>query len=62
MNDNELDIVYTKFCRSMSEIGEPDTPLFLARFALLAIMRIGNAETVLELIAQASDRRDYQRP
>jgi hypothetical protein len=61
MSDNELDIVYTKFCKAMSEVGEPDAPLFLARFALLAMVRIGNADAVLELIAQAKDAEDFQR-
>ncbi|RQH09052.1 hypothetical protein [Paraburkholderia dinghuensis] len=55
MTDSELDTVYTRFCRTMTELGEPDTPLFLARFALLAIERIGNAQTALSLIDAACE-------
>ena len=54
MSDNELDTVYTTFCKTLSEVGEPDAPLFLARFALLAIVHIGKADAVLELISQAA--------
>lgn len=60
MTDSELDTVYTRLCKTMTELGEPNAPLFLARFALLAIDRIGNAQTALGLIDAA--REDLDTP
>lgn len=55
MTDAELDAVYTRLCKKMTELGEASAPLFLARFALLAIEKIGDAETSLGLIDAARD-------
>ncbi|AYQ37659.1 hypothetical protein BLA9940_06358 [Burkholderia aenigmatica] len=55
MTDTERDTLYTDLCRTMTRIGEPDAPLFLARFALLSIEAIGDPSTVARLIADASD-------
>ncbi|WP_027794020.1 hypothetical protein [Paraburkholderia acidipaludis] len=55
MTDSELDTVYTRLCKTMTEVGETQAPLFLARFALLAIERIGNADASLGLIAAAHE-------
>ena len=55
MTDSELDKVYTRLCKTMTELGEANVPLFLARFALLAVERIGNAETSLGLIDAARE-------
>jgi hypothetical protein len=55
MTDSELDTVYTRLCNTMTEVGEAQAPLFLARFALLAIERIGNADAALNLIAVAHE-------
>ena len=55
MTDSELDTVYTRLCKTMTELGEPSSPLFLARFALLAIGRLGNADAALRLIENACD-------
>lgn len=55
MTDSELDTVYTRLCKTMTEVGEAQAPLFLARFALLAIEQIGNADATLGLIAAARD-------
>jgi hypothetical protein len=55
MTDSELDTVYTRLCNTMTEVGEAQAPLFLARFALLAIERIGNADAALGLIAAAHE-------
>lgn len=60
MTDSELDRVYTRLCKTMTELGEANAPLFLARFALLAVERIGNAETSLGLIDAA--REGIQAP
>ena len=55
MNDLELDAAYTSLCKTMAGLGEPNAPLFLARFALLAIERIGDAEAVRRLIDAAAE-------
>jgi hypothetical protein len=55
MTDSELDAVYTRLCQAMTELGEPLAPLFLARFALLACTRIGDAEVVMRMIEAASE-------
>ncbi|SDC61323.1 hypothetical protein [Paraburkholderia lycopersici] len=55
MTDNELDTVYTHLCKTMTGLGEANGPLFLARFALLTIERIGNAQTCLGLIDAAGE-------
>jgi hypothetical protein len=56
MTDAELDQLYTRMCRTMTDLGEPRAPLFLARFALLAMSRIGDAQVVRELIDAAADQ------
>jgi hypothetical protein len=58
MTDSELDAVYTRLCKTMTDLGEANAPLFLARFALLAVERIGNAQAALALIDAA--REDMQ--
>ena len=55
MTDTELDAVYTRLCTTMTQLGEPVAPLFLARFALLAIDRIGDAEAAQRLIDAAAE-------
>jgi hypothetical protein len=55
MTDAELDELYSQLCRTMTEVGETHSALFLARFALLAMVRIDNAACVQQLIAEAAD-------
>ena len=55
MKDSELDAVYTQLCRTMTELGEDNAPLFLARFALLAIQRIADPEAARQLIGDAAE-------
>ncbi|ABE30238.1 hypothetical protein DR64_409 [Paraburkholderia xenovorans LB400] len=55
MTDIELDAVYTRLCKTMTDVGETNASLFLARFALLAITRLGEADAVLNLIAEAGE-------
>jgi hypothetical protein len=55
MNTDDLDLAYTTLCRTMTTLGESNSTLFLARFAMLAITRLGNAASALELIAAAAD-------
>lgn len=54
LTDTELDAAYTRFCHQMTALGEAQAPLFMARFALLAMNHIGNASAVQQLIAQAA--------
>ena len=55
MTDTELDAVYTRLCTTMTQRGEAAAPLFLARFALLAIDRICDADAALRLIDAAAE-------
>jgi hypothetical protein len=55
MNASDLDAVYTHLCRTMTAVGEERAPLFLARFALLAIDRLGDANVVRELTEAAAE-------
>lgn len=55
MTDAELDAVYTRLCRVMTGLGEPSATLFLARFALLAITHIDDADAVARLIDDAEE-------
>ena len=54
LTDTELDACYTQFCHQMTAVGEAQAPLFMARFALLAMSRIGDAAAVQLLTAQAA--------
>ncbi len=54
LSDSDLDAVYTDFCKTMTRLGEASAQQFLARFALLAMTRIGNREIVSNLIAAAA--------
>lgn len=55
ITDSERDTVYANLCHTMTRIGETPAPLFLARFALLAIEAIGDAAVAERLIAEARD-------
>jgi hypothetical protein len=55
MNDAELDQLYTHLCRTMTELGESSSSLFLARFALLAMTHIDDTVIVRELLAAAAE-------
>ena len=54
MTDAELDTVYTRLCHTMTQLGEAHAPLFLARFALLAIGEMDDPAASLRLIDEAS--------
>ena len=55
MTDSELDAVYTRLCKTMTRLGENNAPLFLARFAMLAIDRIADGEVAQQLIESAAE-------
>ena len=54
MTEAELDTAYTHLCKTMTELGETRAPLLLARFALLAMVRIGDTAAVQGLIDSAA--------
>ena len=54
LTDTELDACYTQFCHQMTAVGEAQAPLFMARFALLAMSRIGDAAAVQQFTEQAA--------
>ncbi len=55
MSDIELDNLYTELCHTMGGLGEQRSPLLLARFALLAMGAIGQADVVQRLLRDAAD-------
>ncbi|SIT45213.1 conserved hypothetical protein [Paraburkholderia piptadeniae] len=55
MTDAELDVVYTRLCKTMTQLGEAHAALFLARFALLAIQKVDDPAVSLSLIDAASE-------
>ncbi|WHZ12826.1 MAG: hypothetical protein OJF60_003267 [Burkholderiaceae bacterium] len=54
MTDSQRDAIYTALCNTMTGLGEANAPLFLARFALLAIERLDDAEDAQRLIDAAA--------
>ncbi len=50
----ELDAAYTRLCETLGAVGEAQAPLLLARFALLAIVHIGDAAVVQGLLSEAA--------
>lgn len=54
MTDSELDLVYTRLCNTLTQLGEPQAQLYLARFALLAITQLGDSRVVEGLITAAA--------
>ena len=54
MTDQELDNVYAHLCHTLTRLGEPAALLFLARLALLAFDRLGDAEAAQQLIDAAA--------
>ena len=61
LTESELDAIYTHFCKTMTGIGEAQSPLFLARFALLAMTQIGDSTVIQQLIDMAADKPDEAR-
>ncbi|HEX7684714.1 MAG TPA: hypothetical protein VF446_14475 [Trinickia sp.] len=53
MTDHQLDAVYTTMCRTLARLGEKGAPLFLARFALLALVELNDQAIALRLIEAA---------
>ncbi|CAB3636414.1 hypothetical protein [Paraburkholderia rhynchosiae] len=55
MTDSDLDTIYTRLCKTMTQLGEANASLFLARFAMLAIHTIDDPAVALHLIDDASE-------
>jgi hypothetical protein len=53
MTETQIDSLYGELCLTLTKVGEAGASLFLARFALLAIGAIDDAERVRELLAQS---------
>jgi hypothetical protein len=53
MMESDLDTLYGELCRTLGEVGEDGAPLFLARFALLAMEQIDDPARVRALLASA---------
>ena len=53
MTDSDLDLVYTTLCNTLSHEGEEQTPLYLARLALLCLTEIDDPQRALSLIEAA---------
>jgi len=62
MTDSDLDIVYTRLCKTMTQLGESNTTLFLARFAMLAIDKIDDPAVALNLIDDVSKEMTESAP
>lgn len=54
MQEQDLDAVYTQLCHTMTRLGEAQMPLFLARFALLAMQQLGDPAQVQRIIEAAA--------
>jgi hypothetical protein len=54
MTDADLDAAYTVLCRKITELGEANATLFLARLAMLAIARLNDAGAAKDLIEAAA--------
>jgi hypothetical protein len=62
MTDGELDGIYTELCAAMTRLGEQAAPLFLGRFALLAIVALDEPDVIRRLIAEAAEDLEPAEP
>ncbi|MFM0339689.1 hypothetical protein [Paraburkholderia fungorum] len=53
MTDSDLDLVYTTLCKTLTTEGEAQTPLYLARLALLCMTELDDTQRALALIDAA---------
>lgn len=53
MTEQELDEVYTKLCYGLTAVGEQQTPMVLARLALLLMKKVDDAAAVDRAIDEA---------
>jgi hypothetical protein len=55
MNERELDAAYTLLARTLSDLGEAQAPLMLARLAVLALARAPDAAAAGQLVRDAAE-------
>ncbi|MBS4049318.1 MAG: hypothetical protein KG075_23435 [Alphaproteobacteria bacterium] len=53
MKPADLDLAYSQICQRLTSIGEAKAQLYLARFALLAMVELNDLHTVQRLIEEA---------
>ncbi|RKR39051.1 hypothetical protein [Paraburkholderia sp. BL17N1] len=53
MTDSDLDLVYTTLCKTLTNEGEAQAPLYLARLAMLCLTELDNPRRALSLIEAA---------
>ncbi|QQC65770.1 hypothetical protein [Paraburkholderia ginsengisoli] len=53
MTDSDLDLVYTTLCKTLTNEGETQTPLYLARLVLLCMTELDDPQRALSLIEAA---------
>lgn len=54
MTDTERDAAYTQLCRILTDVGEAQASLLLARLALLLMEQLGNAAVFGQLVDEAA--------
>lgn len=47
MTDSDLDLVYTTLCKTLTNEGEAQAPLYLARLAMLCLTELDNPRRAL---------------
>jgi hypothetical protein len=53
MTDSDLDLVYTTLCKTLTNEGEAQAPLYLARLAMLCLTELDDPQRALSLIEAA---------
>ncbi|EDZ97948.1 conserved hypothetical protein [Burkholderia sp. H160] len=53
MTDSDLDLVYTTLCNTLTDEGEAQASLYLARLALLCLTELDDPRRALSLIEAA---------
>jgi hypothetical protein len=54
MNAQDLEDVYDRLCQRLTAAGEANTPMVLARLALLMMNKLGDRPAIEALIDEAS--------
>lgn len=54
LSADDLDAVYSDFCHTMSRLGQAQAPLFMARFALLAMVALGDRAALQRMVQEAA--------
>jgi hypothetical protein len=54
MTDSDLDLVYTTLCNTLTQQGEAQASLYLARLALLCLTELDDPRRALALIEAAT--------